>query len=84
MLNQHGYGKMDVDPVPQEGGPVWGVCAKCKAKFLLEKPHNEIHVNEMSFRRKPDKTLVPSKPTNVKFHRFCTACVRKFEEWIGA
>lgn len=83
MLNQHGYGKMDVDQVPKEGGPVWGMCAKCNAKFLLEKPHKEVSIHGMIYRRKPDKNLTPTKPTDLVAHRFCNGCYKKFEQWIS-
>lgn len=81
MLNQKGYGRMEVGPA-KEGGPVWGVCGKCKAKFLLEKPHKEVHIHGMFWRRKPDKNLTPTRPTDKTFHRLCSACNEKFKAWL--
>lgn len=82
MLNQQGYGKMDVDPVPEKGGAVWGICIKCKVKFLLEKPHKEVRIQGMTYRRKPDKNLTPTRPTDQVLHRFCLGCSDKLKKWI--
>ena len=83
MLNQQCYGKMDVNPVPQEGGAVLGICIKCKIKFLLEKLHKEVIVQGMFYRRKPDKNLTPTTPTDKVVHRLCLSCFDKLNKWFA-
>ena len=83
MLNQGGYGKMDVNPIPQPGTLVSTPCSKCKAIFLLEKPHTEVYSQDMFWGRQNDGTLTPATPKNINYYRLCSYCIVKFNEWIG-
>lgn len=82
MLNQGGYGKMDVNPTPQPGTPYSVPCSKCKAVFLLSKPHKELFYQDMYWGQQKDGTLAPANPKNINYHRLCPACFQHFEIWI--
>jgi hypothetical protein len=82
MLNQGSYGKMDANPESQPGLLYSVPCIKCKAVFLLSKPHKELFTQDMYWGQQKDGTLAPANPKNITYYRLCLACFQTFEKWI--
>lgn len=82
MLNQGAYGRMDNPQTPQPGVPYSVPCQKCKAVFLLEKPHIEVQTQDMFWGHQKDGTLAPATPKNIKMFRLCPSCFKNFQDWL--